>query len=361
MKKLTSIVNLYHTSNFMEVGNNTGKVIDFVNEHVFSLVPVPELAVRIAVLQGHIISGNNFIQLLLPFDFSTNPPATSIEFLPDELFFFICIANQEKARFCALNFNKRILWVSPVAGTTDYIFDKRTIACKHLGANPVLADNDLVNYISANATLDEIHILVGQPLGDNDHLLDLKVTVNTAVITVTKDEDLKILQAALREVVYTTIPVSFNKNSDNSLLRNFAQILVTPDSLSADVIGLVRIPVAGLTVNDMSPGNYADLNSFILHFPAFQSKIALTVNTTVFDGSSKLFLDAQEIVAPGIANHPQMPGYKQVTGGLNSYDIYANKSRQVIIQNGTKKISTTVNPMNNYNPATNTATIIITK
>lgn len=345
----------------MAEGNATGKVINFTNERMFRLIPVPALTAAISSVNGHIVTADHFTRLFLPFDFGIGPPATPASLLPAQLLFYIQALDMEKARFSGLDFNRRILYVKPLAGAVDYVFNKKTIACKPCGAAAVMAAGDLVPYFPADITLSGIQTLLQKPLGDATHLLDLKVTVDATVIPLTKDEDLATLHKALQEVKYKTAAISFNRHSDNSLLKSFPKILVTGEPLPASMIGLVSIPVSTLTVNDTNPAKYADLNNFIVHFPSFQATVALTVNTPQFDASAKLLLDGIEVPGAAAVDHPQMPNYKKVTGTVNNYKVYLNKLKQVTIQNGAKKNHTTVNPLNNYNPTTNTATITITK
>lgn len=361
MKKLTQILTLYYTSNFVEEGNSTGKVINFTHERIFQLIPVPSLAAKVNSLNGHIVTADHFTRLFLPFDFGISPPATPVALLPTQLLFYIKAVDSEKARFSGLDFNRRILFVKPQAGTADYVFNKQTIACTPCGNGAVMAAGDLVPYMPADISLADIQSLIQKPLGNANQLLDLKVTVNATVIPITKDEDLKMLRKALYEERYKTVPVSFNKNSDNSVLKNFPQILVTGDHLPAAVIGLVSIPVSALTVNETNPVKYTDLNNFIVHFPSLQATVALTVNAPQFDNTAKLLLDGQEASGVVAIDHPQMANYKKVTGTVNNYTVYLNKSKQVTIQQGNKQSHTPVNPMNNYNPTTNTAHITITK
>jgi len=345
----------------MEEANNTGKVIDFVPEPVFQLLPTPALASIVSKLGGHVLTAAHVTQLFLPFDFSKTPPATPAGLLPDTLYFYITAINAEKARFSGLDADKRILFVSPLASTTDYIYTKRTVACKPCGASPVIAAADLVHTIPATISLDGIRSLIQQPLGDDDHLLDLKITIGATIIILTKYDDLQKLHSALQEALYATVAVSFNKNSDSSVLASFSKVVITPESLPVNTIGLIAIPVAALTLTETDPVKYAGLNNFIVHFPSVKPTIVLTVNVPVFDASSKLFLDDQEVLAPGNVPHPQMPGYRQVTKTISNYGLYLNKRKQVTIQQGTKKSATTVNPITNYSSKTNTTTITITK
>lgn len=361
MKKLTQILTIFHTANFLDEGNPAGKEIDFGNERLFRLQPVPSLAERIRALNGQVVQTNYFTRLFLPFDFGETPPATQIGLLPVELLFYITVVDKEKARCSGIRLNGQVLFVKPGAGPANYVFKKRTITCKPCGAAAVLAAGDLVPTMPADLSLSGIQSLIQQPLGTATQPLDVKVTIDATVLPLVKDEDLQAVQQALHEARYKTVPVAFNRHSDNSPLKSFPKILVTPGSLPPGTIGLVTIPVASLVVNDTNPTNYTGLNNYIVHFPSFQATLSLTVNTTQFDGSSKLQLDGVDVPGAAAIDHPQMENYKLVTGTVNNYKVYANKLKLVTIVNGAKKKHLPINPMNTYNPATNTATITITK
>lgn len=361
MKKLTPILTIYHTANFLDEGNPAGKEIDFGNAPLLRLAPVPSLADRIQALGGQVVSTNHFTRLFLPFDFGQAPPATSVSHLPAQLLFYIIAVDKEKVRFSGIHLNGQVLFVKPGAGPASYVFNKKTIACKPCGAAAVLAAGDGVPTMPAGISLSGIQSLIQQPLGNANQPLDLKVTIDATVVPVVKDEDLRTVRQALHEAKYKTAAVAFNRQSDNSALKSFPKILVTPNSLPPGTIGLVSIPVAGLTVNDTNPARYIDLNNYIVHFPGFQATISLTINTTQFDGTSKLQLDGVDVPGASAIDHPQMPTYKKVTGTVNNYKLYANKGKLVTIVNGNKKKNMPIDPMNTYNPATNTATITITK
>ena len=362
MKKLTPILTLFHTANFWADANSTGKEIDFIKEgSLFQLLPEPSLAQRMESLGGYVVQTGHFTRLLLPFDFGITPPAQAVDKLPAQLLFYISASDAAPVKASGLNLNNQILFVKPTAPAADYTYNKRTISCKPCGAAAVLAAGDLVPYIPADVSLSGIHSLIQKPLGTATQPLDLKVTIDATVIPVVKDEDLKAVHKALHEVRFKTAAISFNRASDNSALKSFAKMLVTPGLLPAGTIGLVSIPTAGLTVNDTNPLKYADLNNYIIHFPSFQATISLTVNTRQFDGAAKLQLDGVDVPGVVAIDHPQMPNYKKVTGTVNNYKIYLNKLDQVTIVTGAKKNHMPVNPLNTYNPATNTANITITK
>lgn len=361
MNKLTPILKLYHTANFIAESNNDGKIIDDDKWPFLAIKLAAPIAAKIQSLQGQIAITEYFTQVFIPFNFSENPPATSIKLLPENLVFFIHETSMELIRFSGINFNRKILFVSPKATTEEYIFENKKINCKRCSKNNTLTNDDLVDYLSANATLDEIQRLIQKPAGTASKLIDLKITIGANTITINKNEDLKKFHQALQANIYKKIAISFNRNSDNSLLKNFPELLIAESKLSPDIIGIISIPTTALVLNITNPANYADLNNFIVHFPSLTSKVELTVNAPIFDNNSKLFFNKSQITNPTVINHPLINNYKQVTATINNYTAYFTKPKEVTIQNGSKKSITTVNPMNTYNPQTNIAKLSITK
>ncbi|MBX3257535.1 MAG: hypothetical protein KF862_25640 [Chitinophagaceae bacterium] len=361
MKKLTPILTLFHTAGFLEEGNKTGSTIDYTSGRHFGLIPVPSLSRRIKELGGFIVHNDHFTRLFLSFDFDETPPAQSIKKLPATLVFYLTAANMEQLRTSGLQINNRLLFVKPLQATVSYIFNKKKVSCKPCGAAPVLAEGDLVPFIPADITLDRIHSLIRKPLGNSNKPLDLKVSISGNSFPLQKDEDLKALHNALYDARFRTIALSFSRNSDNSALADFPKMLVTEPLMPLNTIGVVSIPLSDISVAETDPSKYPEINNYIVHFPYRKVSIALTINTTQYDSGSKLWLDDVEVPGVAVVAHPQMPGYKKITGTFNNYEVYLYKTKRVTIKSGTKKRSIPIDPMNNYYPADNTSYITITK
>lgn len=361
MKKLTPILTLYHTANFLEEGNNAGNVIDYTRGRHFVLEPVAALAERMGELGGYIHRTDHYTRLLISYDFNGGAPVTPLAKLPADLSFYLTAPNMEKVRFSGLPFYNRLLVVKPLPGAVNYVFDKRTVACTPCGAAAVLAAGDLQPHLPADITVAGIQALMQQPLGKNKMTLDVKVTIAGNAFPLVKDEDLKAIHNALYEQRFKTIALSFNRQSDNSALAAFPKIVVTEGTMPANTIGLVTIPLSTIAVTETDATKYTGINNFIVHFPSFQTTIDLTLNVPTYDAGSKLLLDG--VVIPGAlaVNHPEMPNYKKVTGAVNNYRVYLYKTKLVTIENGNKKKHTPIDPLNNYNAATNIAKITITK
>lgn len=267
----------------------------------------------------------------------------------------------EEVRCSGLPFHKRLLVVKPLPGVVNYVFGKKTVACKPCGAAAVLAAGDLLPYIPANVTLAGIQSLVQQPLEKGNQVLDVKVTIAGNTFPLLKDEDLKAIHNALYEQRFKTIALAFHRHSDNSALISFPGITVTDGAMPANTIGVVTIARSGIAVTEVDPAKYNDINNFIVHFPSFQATVDLRLQVPAFDPGFKLLLDGVEVPGTVAVNHPQMPNYKLVTGTVSNYRVYLYKNKLVTIENGSKKNHTPIDPMNGYNPATNTSTITITK
>lgn len=361
MKKLTPILTLYHTANFLEEGNNAGNVIDYTSGRHFSLEPVVALAERMGQLGGYIHQTDHYTRLLVAYDFNGGAPATPIAKLPAVLSFYLTAPNMEKIRPSGLPFNNRLLVVKPLPTAVNYVYTKKTVACRPCGAAAVLAANDLLPYIPANVTVAGIQSLMQQPLGKGNRPLDVKVTIAGNIYPLVKDEDLKAIHNALYEQRFQAIALSFNRQSDNSALASFPKMVVTDGDMPINTVGVVNIPLSDVNVTETDAGKYSEINNFIVHFPSFQTTVNLTLNVPSYDAGSKLLLDGVEVAGAVAVNHPQMPNYKKVTGTVNNYRVYLYKSKLVTIENGSKKKHTPIDPMNNYNAATNTSTITINK
>ncbi|WP_276484834.1 hypothetical protein [Paraflavitalea pollutisoli] len=361
MKKLTPILTLFHTANFLEEGNNAGNVIDYTSGRHFVLEPVADLAERMSQLGGYIDQTDHYTRLLVSYEFNGGAPLTPLAKLPAVLSFYLTAPHMEKIRPSGLPFNNRLLVVKPLLPAVNYVFRKKTVACLPCGAAAELAAGDLLPYIPTNVTVAGIRSLMQQPLEKGTKTLDVKVTIAGNAYPLVKDEDLKAIHNALYEQRFKTIALSFNRQSDNSALASFPKIVVTDGAMPVNTLGVVNIPQGNLAVTETEAGKYSEINNFIVHFPSFQTTINLTLNVPTYDAGSKLMLDGVEIVGAVAVPHPQMPNYKRVTGTVNNYRVYLYKSKLVSIENGSKKKYTPIDPMNNYNAATNTSTITINK
>lgn len=369
MKRLTQILTLFHTANCIDESNSDGRVIDDYERTTednaggfVQVVPIASLSIKISSLKGLVTNTKYATQVFLPFDFSDNLPKTSINLLPSELLFFIKSKNADDLRLCGINFDYRILFVTPTVALAEYTLNNKKINCFPCGTNSLVSEDDLTQYLNADVTLDEIQKLIMQPLSTNT-TLDLKITVGIDTIVITKDNDLKKLHTVLSKSIYKKTKVTFNRNSDNSLLKEFNSILIIENKFPADVIGFVKINTETLITNETDPIKYNDINNYIIHFPSFQSSIELIININKnnFNSSSKILFNTIEVDNLNIIDHPKIVDYKQISGTVSNYVLYQTKPKQVVIQNGTKKIIYTVNPINNYNPKTNKSIVVITK
>jgi len=363
VKKLTPIITIYHTANFLEEANSTGNVIDYTRGRHFELVPVARLTKSMGELGAYVDTTDHYTRLLLSFSFDGGAPVTPMAKLPADLLFYLTAGNMEKVRASGLPFNNRLLFVKPLpaAAAANYVFQKKTVSCRPCGATALLAAADLVPHIAADVTLDGIRTLIQKPLGSADKTLDLKVTVAGNVFPLVKGDDLKDIHKALQAEQFRTIALSFHKQSDNSLLADFPKILVTDPQMPVSALGVVTIPLAEIKVTETDPAKYTEINNFVLHFPLCQLTLSLTVNTPAFDPGSKLLVDGVAVPGAAVVNHPQMPNYKMVTGTVNNYKVYLYKSKLVTIEQATRKTHTPIDPMNTYKATTNTSTITITK
>jgi len=362
LRKLTQILKVFNTSNFIVDSNKDGKRIDAANEELIEVRPTENLAKKISAVDGNISSTNFFTQIFVPFLFENNTVDSNImNLLPSELVFYICSGNMEKLKYSGINFNRKILFLNPLANSAGYIFNKQTINARPCGKNNIISSADLIDHIHTEVTLRELSVLMGTTPGNTGQTLDLKIIAAGETIAISKDDDMKLLHKVLQKNIFKKISLEIKRNSDDSLIRNFNEIAVLDLPKPAAIIGLLVIPKSLLTVNITDHSQYAGLNNFIIHLPALKPTVELTLNTNNFDNSSKIFFNGIEINNPGIANHPTISNFKQVTGSISNVEVFIKNGQLVEVENASKKEFYPVNVLHAYNPSTNKTGIIITK
>ncbi len=369
MIKLTQLLNIFHTSGFISNKNKDGKKIDINHEHLFRIRPSDQLANTITSLRGEIREEALSTSIFLPFNFTVDPvdPALNTvdlsltSYLPLELIFFVHCLDQEMLRYAGLNFKHGVLFLSADHNAATYTFHGRSFSCKPCGKASLVGTADLTETISSETTLDEISRIIGAPLGSNSRHLDLKVVVGADEFNINSDDDLRVLHHSLATKSFKQVHITFKRSSDSSLIKDFPALLVTKGALPADVIGIVRIPLASIDLTKKNHLEFAGINHFILHFPSVKAKLDLLIGIEKFDAGTKLFVDSDEIQAPVIINHPDMVNYKLVSTTINNYEMILRKPKQVRIEKGASKMVIPIDPITTFDPQTKKAVVSIMK
>ncbi|OLY94245.1 hypothetical protein SAMN05444008_105182 [Cnuella takakiae] len=335
-------------------------VIATAEQPLLRAVPSPLLLQRLRALQGLCEEAGAYTRLYLPFDFTKTPPAQALTLLPPVLRFYLQPTHPGALLPSGLFFDRRRLWLAPSADGVDYTFQQRTVRCRPCSTGKVAGVPDLAEPLPARMTRDALAKAVGQSLGTDTQALDLKVTVDATVVVIEREQDWASLQSLLLQKTDAVISLSVHRASTNALLKTFPRVWVTEGVLPPGTLGIVNIPRASLLTTETDAEKYALLNQFIVHLPALQATVNLTLAASRFDAGARLFFNEAEVAGPTVQPHPQLPGYKQVTATVNGYTPYLQQRRQVVVQNGSHKTTVPVAPLNRYDPTTNTATLFIT-
>ena len=320
MLKSVPILKLFHSFNFLREDNSDGKVVDLSGEDIIRLRPIPSVENQIREIRGNILLNEYGTQVHVPMDFSSAPPTSSINLLSGDLVFEIQVTNMNTFSLTGLNFAKGRLMLASGNPSKDYTINKRKVSCIPYGKSAIVTENDLFEFIPTNISLDQIQRLIKKPLGTADQPLDLKAKIDSEEIPITNDEGLRKLHLALKAKLFKTVPVTFSRNSNNSLLRGIPAALIS-EPLSVHAIGYVIIPVASLILNQNNPDAYKDINNFIIHFPVVRSNIDFTYNTKEFPNNTFLYFN-DDLLNTSVSNHPQMPDYKQVKASVLNYPCF---------------------------------------
>ncbi len=362
MKKLTQILNLFNTANCIDPDNTDGKMLGLPEYGLVKIKPLKSLEKLIQSLGGITVFTNSSTQIILPIIFENNTVNVSLlDRLPEVLLFEIVATSAENIRYTGLNFNKKILFLEPKNNSIEYTHFLKKTNLKPCGKANIIGQADAFNFIHNDINFDKLATLIEQSISLGDQLIDLKITVGVDEIIIHKHDDLKIFHEKLNLNLFKKIDISFRRNSDNSLLKNFTEVLIVPGSMDPKSIGILAFPKNLIIKNETDQKKYVDLNNYICHLPSVLAKINLVLNTNLFENGSKLFLDNTEINNPSVINHPQIANYKQVTATVNDYLMLINKQKLISIQKAQKKQVFPIEPIYSFDLNTKTANINITK
>ncbi len=362
MKKLTQILNLFNTSNFLDETNKEGKIIDFGKNKLFQIIPEAGLQKTIQSLNGQIVITEYSTKLFLDYNFEAGTINTSIlDSLPPILNFYLVAKNQEKVTYSGLNFNRQMLCLAPLNTPQDYTFNTKKVTCNTCGKAKVISESDLVSIISTTPNLSEIQKLIEKPIGTKNEPIDLKAEIGSKSFNLKNKVEMNAFYELFKMNQFKKVAINFKRKSDNSVLKTFTELLVVGD-FPQNTVGLISIPKSQLTINVTDQSKYENLNNFIAHLPNQKAKVNLTLNLSAFESGTKLFLDQTEIVNPPIIAHPEIPNFKQIKSTINDYLMLLNKPKLIAIQTAQKKnYQLPINPMNNFDFKTKVSTINITK
>jgi hypothetical protein len=158
------------------------------------------------------------------------------------------------------------------------------------------------------------------------------------------------------------VPLIIKRNSDDTLLKDFGNVFIAQERPAPSVLGIITIPKASIDVTATEINAFEAANHFIVHFPAMKPTIDLVIATRSFNTSTdKVMLDDVEVQSIQSADHPEMPGYRRLTGKVNNHAVFYRQTTRVSLVSGAKRTVIPIHPVATYDPTTNTSKISIVK
>jgi hypothetical protein len=361
MKKLTPILNIYITANFLFEENKDGKIINTDISEIFKLIPFENLNRITKAVKGKFVPDKHQIQLFIPFNFDDNTVnASIIDHYPDELLFYIQLSDAEKFAYCGLPQKVQagdILYLTPKDTASEYQINNYIISARPCSKGKLIAEADYILNIPADISRDQIQKILGSNISGTD---DLKFVVGNKTVVLPKQKDLKLLHELLSSFINKKVSFLVKSNKDDVLIKDFSKVFITKTNLPADITGILSIPKSILKTDEKNYAAYASLNQFILHFPSLNARLNINIETKNFTASDKLFLD-KESLSFTIASHPQLDKYKQVNCKVEDYSFYLYKQKHILMDSGSKKFKLPFDPILTYDVKNNSSEINITE
>ena len=361
MKKLTQIVSLNFSANFLSEENKEGKTLEAAQSQIIKFIPFDNVNRITKAVKGKILETLNRIQLFLPFIFENNSvDASVLNNYPEELNFYIQVMDSEKLAYCGLDLNKsenKLLYLTPKNSSKEYLLQNRTISANPCGRGNVIATVDIVTNVPADITWDNLLNLAGSNTQD---ITALKIEIGIEQIVISLQKDLSELHKLLRSFINKRVSFKIKKNADDSLLKEFTEVLVTQSVLPQNVIGIVSIPKSAIKSNATNVEKFNELNHFVAHFPNTKTRLAIEISVNSFDNSDKLYMDNKSL-AFTVTNHPSLVNWKKVSCSVDNYFIYLHKQKSISMKTGNKVYELPVNPIFTYDSKANKSKINITK
>lgn len=361
MKKLTQIISLDFSSNFLSEENKEGKTIDAMQNPVVRFVPFENVSQITNSVRGMISEIEGSLQLFVPFNFENNAVDSSVlNSFPGDLNFYISIADAEKFAYCGLNFNvgeNQLLYLTPKNATKEYIFRNSTIQAKTCGKANVISAEDVVMHIPSDISRDKFIALAGEAV---KNINTLEIEIGGKKNRFSTSGNLAGLHNLLKTFINKQVAIKIRNAADNKLVKKIDNGFVTNSSLPAHVIGIVSIPKSAIKSNEKNFAKYAGLNHFAVHFPNVKAKLEIEINISSFANSDKLFMDENPIPFT-VANHSARADWKTVSCSVDNYILYLNKQKNILLKTGNKTYEMPVNPMLTFDYKTGKSKINITK
>lgn len=361
MKKLTKILSLNFSANFLSEENKDGSILNAFESQIIRFIPFDNILKITNSVKGVFVENLNGIQLFLPLIFENNTIDDSVlSNLPDELNFYIQTVDVEKFAYSGLSIDNKknnLLYLTPKNTSKEYILNGKTIVAKPCGKGNVISASDMLVYISADITLDDLMNLTGNSF---QNITNLKIELGNKQVIVPLKGDISELHNLLLSFINKTALLKIKNNADDSVLKEFTEVLVTKSGLPKNVIGIVSIPKNSIKSNEPDYGKYIDLNHFVTHFPGAKTKLEIEISVSSFENSDKLFIDGKS-VSFTVLNHPSLVNWKKVSCSVENYFIYLFKQKNIVLKTGNKVFGLPVNPILTYDSKTSISKIYITK